>query len=64
MLGCHSRGRSIGQEDDDPRECGVMIADPIPLQVARNSAKRSARELPFEIWKALAKATPLTSGDV
>lgn len=41
-----------------------MIAEPDRLHVARNAAKRSARELPFAIWMALAKATPVNSGDI
>ena len=64
VLGCDSKGRPIGQEDDVPPECGVIIAEPDRLHVARNAAKRSARELPFAIWMALAKATPVNSGDV
>lgn len=64
VLGCDSKGRPIGQEDDVPPECGVMIAEPDRLHVVRNAAKRSAREMPFAIWMALAKATPVNSGDV
>ena len=41
-----------------------MIAEPDCLHVARNAAKRSSPELPFAIWMALAKATPVNSGDV
>ena len=64
VLGCDSKGKPIGQEDDVPPECGVMIAEPDHLNVVRNAAKRSARELPFAIWMALAKATPVNSGGV
>ena len=64
VLGCDSKGRPIGQEEDVPPECGVMIAEPDRLHVARNAAKRSAREMPFAIWMALAKATPVNSADV
>ena len=64
VLGCDSKGRPIGQEDDVPLECGVMIAEPDRLHVARNAAKRSSRELPFPIWMALAKATPVNFGDI
>lgn len=64
LLGCDSKGRPIGQEDDVPPECRVMIAEPDRLNVARNAAKRSSREMPFAIWMALAKATPVSSGDV
>jgi len=58
-LGYDSKGRPIGQADDIPPECGVLIAEPDRLHVARNAAKRSSRDLPFAIWMALAKATPL-----
>ena len=63
VLGCDTKGRPIGQEDDVPPECGVMIAEPDRLHVVRNAVKRSARELPFAIWMALAKATPVSFGD-
>ena len=58
VLVCDSKGRPIRQEEDVPLECGVMIAEPDRLHIARNAAKRSARELPFAIWMVLAKATP------
>ena len=61
VLGCDSRGRPIGQADDVPPECGVLIAELDRLHVARNAAKSSSRDLPFAIWMALAKATPFDS---
>ena len=63
VLGCDGKGRPIGQADDVPPECGVLIAEPDRLHVARNAAKRTARDLPFAIWMALAKAVPLHSSD-
>ncbi len=63
VLGCDSKGRPIGQADDVPAECGVLIAEPDSLHVARNAAKRSARDLPFAIWMALSEAVPLHSSD-
>lgn len=63
VLGCDAKGRPIGQADDVPPECGVMIAEPDALHVARNAAKRVARDLPFAIWMALAKAVPLNAGE-
>ena len=59
VLGCDAKGRPIGQADDVPPECGVLIAEPDRLHVARNAVRRAAREMPFAIWMALAKATPL-----
>jgi hypothetical protein len=61
VLGCNAKGRPIGTEDEVPLECGVLIAEPDHLHVARNAAKRSTPELPFAIWMALAKATPVTA---
>jgi hypothetical protein len=64
VLGCDSKGRPIGREEDVPPECGVMIAEPDRLHVARNAAKKSCREMPFAIWMALAKAAPVNFGDI
>lgn len=64
VLGCDSKGKPIGREDDVPPECGVMIAEPDRLHVTRNATKKSAREMPFAIWMALAKATPVNSSCV
>ena len=63
VLGCDSKGRPIGQADDVPAECGVLIAEPDRLHVARNAAKRSLHDLPFAIWMALARAVPLCSSE-
>ena len=38
VLGCDSKGRSIGQAEDVPPECGVLIAEPDRLLVAKNAA--------------------------
>ena len=63
VLGCDSKGKPIGQADDVPSECGVLIAEPDRLHVARNAVKKTSRDLPFAIWMALAKAVPLHSSD-
>ena len=63
VLGCDSKGRPIGQADDVPPECGVLIAEPDRLHVARNAAKRTSGDLPFAIWMARAKAVPLRAGE-
>lgn len=63
VLGCNAKGQPIGEADDVPPECGVLIAQPDGLHVARNAAKTTARDLPFAIWMALAKATPLNATD-
>ena len=64
VLGCDAKGRPIGQADDVPPECGVLVAEPDRLHVARNAARRQAGELPFAIWMALARATPLRPADL
>ena len=64
VLGCDSKGKPIGQAEDVPPECGVLIAEPDRLHVARNAAKKTSRDLPFAIWIALAKAVPLQSSQL
>ncbi|MGE4239347.1 hypothetical protein [Ramlibacter sp.] len=63
VLGCDAKGRAIGSPDEIPGECGVMMLEGGRLRVAR-AAKRHARtSLPFGVWMALAKATPVPLGD-
>ena len=63
VLGCDAKGRPIGTDNDVPPECGVMLAEPDQLHVLRNAAPHCQRELPFSVWMALAKATPLRLAD-
>ncbi len=48
----------IAQADEIPAECGVLVAADATLEVAR-PAPRRAQRLPFAIWMALARATPV-----
>jgi hypothetical protein len=48
----------IAAAEEIPPECGVLVADGAALDVARPAPKRPAR-LPFPVWMALAKATPV-----
>jgi hypothetical protein len=48
----------IASADEIPVECGVLFAGGDALEVARPAPKRAAR-LPFAVWMALARATPL-----
>ena len=48
----------IAQADEIAPECGVMLATEQGLQVARPAPKRAMR-LPFAVWMALARATPV-----
>jgi hypothetical protein len=59
VLGCDAKGRSIGEPDEIPGECGVMVLENARLVVARAAPRRMRRQLPFAVWLALAKATPL-----
>jgi hypothetical protein len=48
----------IAQPDEIPPECGVLVAADKTLQVARPAPKRAMR-MPFAVWMALARATPV-----
>jgi hypothetical protein len=60
VLGSDAKGRSIGEADEIPLECGVMICLDNKLEVARMAPKRPSQQLPFGVWMALAKATPVS----
>ena len=53
-LECDSKGRIIEHVENAPAECGVLIAEPDRLYVARYAANRPSHDLPFAIWMALA----------
>lgn len=63
VLGCDARGRPIGEPDEIPSECGVMMLDGSRLTVARAAPRRARTSLPFGVWMALAKATPVAGLD-
>ena len=48
----------IAEPDEIPLECGVLIAGETTLEVARPAPKR-AMQMPFGLWMALARATPM-----
>ena len=48
----------IAEPDEIPPECGVLVADPSALTVARPAPRRPAR-MSFPLWMALARATPV-----
>ena len=63
VLGCDARGRPIAQVHEVPAGCGVMLAPPHgTLEVLRHAPQRALSDLPFALWMALARATPLPSG--
>ena len=59
VLGTDAKGRSIGEADEIPTECGVMLARAEQLSVLRPAPRRAIERLPFAIWLELAKRTPL-----
>ena len=59
VLGTDAKGRSIGEADEIPTECGVMLARAEQLSVLRPAPRRAIERLPFTIWLELAKRTPL-----
>jgi hypothetical protein len=61
VLGCDRKGMPIGQADEIPVECGVMVWQNERLNVLRNAPKRAIADLPFALWMVLAKSTPLRS---
>lgn len=60
VLGCDAKGHPIGSEDEIPLECGVMLAHNGNLTVMRAAPRRQRQALPFAVWLALAKATPVS----
>lgn len=63
VLGCHAKGNPIAEADEIPPECGVMLWREGRLAVLRTAPRRPAPSLPFSVWMALAKATPV-QGDL
>jgi hypothetical protein len=63
VLGCDAKGRCVGQADEIPPECGVMVAEESRLVVVRAAQRRHRTGLPFGVWMSLAKATPLPVED-
>jgi len=63
-LGCDSSGYPIAKPNEIPLECGVMVYQSNQLEMMRMAPKRPAPELPFAMWMALAKATPLKMSEL
>jgi len=60
VLGCDARGRPVGTPEEIPAECGVMMVEKDRLVVARAARKPQRAALPFGVWMALAKTTPVS----
>ena len=63
VLGCDAKGRCIAAPDEVPPECGVLVAEHGRLVVARAAPRRSREGLPFGVWMALARTTPVAGLD-
>lgn len=59
VLGCDTKGRCIADASEVPAECGVLVLEGTRLVVARAAPRRPRQQLPFAVWVALAKATPV-----
>jgi hypothetical protein len=60
VLGCDARGRCIAAPEEVPPECGVLVVEQGRLHAVRAAPRERRRNgLPFGIWMALAKATPV-----
>jgi hypothetical protein len=59
VLGCDAKGRCIADPSEVPAECGVMVVDNHRLLSVRAAPRHARQELPFGVWVALAKATPV-----
>lgn len=59
VLGCDARGRCIAEPDEVPESCGVLVVEQGRLSVARAAPRPARQGLPFGVWMALAKATPV-----
>ncbi|VTU26492.1 hypothetical protein [Variovorax sp. PBL-E5] len=63
VLGCDAKGHPIGEPEEIPSECGVLIARGERLVVARAAVHRALPRMPFSVWLALAKAQPVPGFD-
>ena len=63
VLGCNAKGKPIGEPEEIPVECGVMVFANDKFEVVRMAPKKEAKGLPFSVWMALAKATPSVSAN-
>lgn len=60
VLGCDAKGQPIARADEVPLACGVMFAFADGrFETARHAPRRVIPDLPFALWMALARATPL-----
>lgn len=63
VLGTDAKGRAIAEPEEVPPECGVLMLQGERLVVARPATRPARAALPFGVWMALARATPLPPAD-
>jgi len=63
VLGRDAKGRPIAESDEVPKECGVMQVTDEAIEILRPAPRKQCSALPFGIWMALAKATPIRARD-
>ena len=63
VLGRDARDRPIARADEVPPECGVLQCEGARLVLLRPAPRRAVERLPFPVWMALARATPLRPDD-
>ncbi|MDB5753312.1 MAG: hypothetical protein JWP65_3733 [Ramlibacter sp.] len=63
VLGADARGKPVGEPEEVPGDCGVMLVQQGRLVVARTAQRPPRAPLPFGVWMALAKATPVAGAD-
>lgn len=63
VLGCNAKGKPIGEPEEIPAECGVILYQNDRLETLRVAPKKPVAGLPFPVWMALAKSTPVRWSD-
>ncbi|QEI06848.1 hypothetical protein FXN63_14145 [Pigmentiphaga aceris] len=63
VLGRDAKGREIADPSEIPPDCGVLVDDGVVLQQVRRAAPAARAALPFGVWMALAKASPVAAPD-
>jgi len=59
VLGRDAKGRDIADPSEIPPDCGVLVDDGVVLHQVRRAAPPARAALPFGVWMALAKASPV-----
>ena len=63
VLGNNAKGKPIADPDEVPEECGVMLVSESGVYVARGAPIQRFRPQRFDLWIAMAKASPVPRED-